>query len=217
MEVLMSKRKQISIAFMLIFILVLVCGCQDSNTVSKAEYDKVVEERDYYKELYENSINGESTTEPQETELIIELTPDNFFDYFEYISLPSDNPDGNKFESCHYYAIKSKLYDEGWIYRDASADFAITYWTNTGTVDIGGDIPAQNTENNPIDVCTFWVSKSVEEFSLIDVHGRVRFEHIDAVQNYRWDTFEYIRQVTFSDGTHLGCTIKPLAQIDYPY
>lgn len=59
----MSKRKQISIAFMLIFILVLVCGCQDSNTVSKTEYDKVVEERDYYKELYENSVNGESTTE----------------------------------------------------------------------------------------------------------------------------------------------------------
>ena len=47
----MSKRKQISIAFMLIFILVLVCGCQDSNTVSKVEYDKVVEERDYYKEF----------------------------------------------------------------------------------------------------------------------------------------------------------------------
>lgn len=200
--------------------MLVVCGCQGSNTVSKSEYDKIVAERDHYKELYENSINGDPAAgEPSEEkkELVIELTPDNFNDYFEYITLPSENPDGNRFESAHYYAIKSKLYDEGWIYRDASGDFSITYVTNAGPLDPGGDIGPQNTENNPIDVCRFWVSKTVEEFTLVDVHGRVRFENINAVENYRWDTFEFIRQVTFSDGTHSGCVIKPLAQIDYPY
>ena len=130
--------------------------------------------------------------------------------------MPSANPDGNRYENIHYYAIKSKLYDQGWIYRDSSGDFSITFNANIDP-DPLGDISSITTENNPLDVCKDRISFTTEEFTLIDVHGRVRFEHIDAVQDYKWDTFEYIREVTFSDGTLSRWLINPLEQIDYPY
>ncbi len=44
----MVRQKQFRIMVILVLSILLICGCQDSNTVSKAEYDKVVEERDYY-------------------------------------------------------------------------------------------------------------------------------------------------------------------------
>lgn len=213
----MSKRKQISIAFMLIFILVLVCGCQDSNTVSKTEYDKVVEERDYYKELYENSVNGESTTEletPEETELIIELTKDNISDFFDFILVPNSVRYSGDDQGETFCAIKSKLYDEGWIYLDSSSDFNIEVRTNPDPGPDGGW--AAIWHGDTLFDVTSWIYR-VDDFSIESVSGRVHFIHKSAITDYVWDDFNYTRRVTLADGTVKGGLIYNSAQFDYLY
>lgn len=56
-----KQMKQIIVT--MIMISVLLCGCGSSGGISQAEYDKVIAERDEYKEKYESLLGQENSTE----------------------------------------------------------------------------------------------------------------------------------------------------------
>ena len=208
----MKIIKRFCVVIISALFVLLICGCQDSNTVSKAEYDEIVAERDMYKELYENAINGEQEPASEETELVVDLTMDNIGDYFEFM-LVTDSVDFSEGQPATRCVIKSKLYEDGWIYLDSSKDFKIEVRVAPDIGPGGGRNPFAYYDDL-IKVST--ASFDVDEFTLKSVSGRVRFAHKSVVSEYIWDDFKLVRKVTLSDGTVFGSPIWNSAQADYP-
>lgn len=220
----MKRTRIIGIIFVLILAMLIACGCQSSNAVSQAEYDKIVaerdslkEERDHYKELYENATNGNAATNPtmpENAELIVELTKENFGNYFEFVPVPYEGPSEEMFGDCIKFAVVSKLYDEGWIFIDVSGDFVLEVDTDPNNTN---RLNNHNFEcETPIKINGALFAADCESVVVSKVEGRIRYRHINFIDRYEWDTYAFRRYVQYGS-FHTGESIYLKEQIDYPY
>ena len=204
----------------LLLVAILLTGC---SNISQKDYDAVVAERDYYKQQYElasgnkpsvvndDSLAANDASEaiiPSETEMIVEVTLDNYKDYFEFVpvQVDYDNHDGTTTPYIQY-VIKSNVYADGWIYKEVSSDFQIDYTDSRGERDF---------MRYDLDRISSLYELDDPELEVLAVKGRVKFEHISAVKSYEMDDFKSRRTVVFSDGKRSSESV-PLPQGQYPY
>ena len=218
------KNKILAVSILLCL---AITGCgnatnasSNNDMISIEEYNKVVDERDYYKELYEKSQNIDKSSDNAEssdnataeysgdTQMIVDVNPENFSDYIEYLPyvVSVDYIDGKRDKVK--FLLHNKLYDEGWVYYGASKDFLIS------VDDDEGQMPFMVTEIDKFNVLTF--DEGTETLKINDVHGQLKFERIEAVQSYKIDDFNLSIVVKFSDGKTRSDTV-PREQLQSPY
>ena len=177
----------------------------------------MVAERDYYKQQYDLLLGNKSTNEEAssniidssiETTMTVEVTLDNYKDYFEFVPVTRelDNYDGTS-TAYRQYVLKSNAYNDGWIYKEASADFQIEYINSSGERDFIW---------RKLEGISSLYKLDDPEIEVLSIKGRLKFEHISAVQSYEMDDFKGRRIVVFSDGKRVNDTIS-LEQARYPY
>lgn len=183
-------------------LVLMACGSSNETLrddfISMEEYNKVVAERDYYKEQYEKNNNDKPPSGYSgETQMIIDVNPENFGNYFEFILIDMEEKDSFSGEEMYVFVPKSKVFDDGWVYIDVSDDFSLTCTISEKQVDQEwGETGLRKIErlNN---IC---VESDNPRFELIDVKGQILFERIESLQKYEIDTFGLKRIVKTSEG-----------------
>ncbi len=229
------KNRILSVLFMSSIILILVgCGSSspvdssDASVISIEKYNAVVDERDYYKEQYEklignqqnggdgisdNADNNGNTSNDGNTQMIVDVTPENFSDYFEFVLVDTETTDSFLNEKLYAYVPKSKVFDDGWVYVDVSRDFELKCTICQKQIDEGWG----ETRETRIERLNMYPRESDNpEFNLIDVKGQIMFERMESLQQYEIDTFKLKRYVRTSDGKG-GSTDLLRAQLDIQY
>ena len=110
--------------------------------------------------------------------MTVEVNLDNYKDYLPVPTEP-DNYDG-AIKPCIEYLLKSNVYADGWIYKEVSSDFKVEYVVPSGEI--------QNMMFDLTEIGTYFMPDD-PELQILDVKGKVRFEHIGAVQSYEMDEF----------------------------
>lgn len=203
-------KKRVIAGLLIGFFALGLCSCGNADIVSKEEYDKVVAERDNYKQLYEEAIgagieeanaitteaiSGDSDNSSNDSEFElweVELTTDNIMDYVQFGVYDEKDAFGD-LTGCHQLVAYSKVFDKGWYFYGVSDDFAIEYSCN-GDTSVG---------TSPFTSVCFW-GGDADEFSAADVsvarvQGSVIFINQSSVKNFKFDTGE--RDIEFIDGT----------------
>ena len=218
------KNRLLSVLFMSSIILTLVgCGnsspdaSSDASVISIEKYNAVVDERDYYKEQYEKLLESKESSNnsegDEETQMIVDVTPDNFFDYFEFVLIDAEQTASFYDEELYVYVPKSKVFDDGWVYIDVSRDFELKCTISQKQVDEGWD----ETRIRRIErLDNYCMQSENPEFKLVDVKGQILFEKRDSLQQYEIDTFKLKRIVRTSDGKG-GSTNLLRNQLDILY
>lgn len=179
--------------------LLLLVGCGNNESVSKEEYDKVVRERDEYKELYE-ALTGQGNIDNYVMD--VDITTENFFDYFDFKIVVEQGTDKD------YYCISivNKKFDEGWVFEDCNGLFTIKYigidgneYTTNGLFERSGLLDGFYYQTDLY---------SDPKVQLISVSGIVRFAKLEAC-NYKWDIFDMYRTVIFPDEKKKTTQISP--------
>ncbi len=195
----MKCLKQISLV--LLFFLVFLLGCsQNQNSVSIEEYNKVLEERDYYKTQYEILLEASKTEinelNTEELIRIVDFSSENILDYFEFYSIYVEDKISNI--TYNNYVIKSKIFDDGWIYYDTSKDFEIVF---DNTIYGGDDIYPKGYSSikdiEELDGVPFETDS--DKPSIVSVNGKMRFINKKAVDDYSLDDYTLRRTIVLSD------------------
>ena len=190
----MKLKKSLRITTVLLATGLCLSGC-----VSDAQY-KELEDRVSKLEkmlgVQSDTVTSSSTNSDQntaaseDTQMIVNVTPENFGDYFEFVLINADYAYSE--ETMYAFVPQSKVFDEGWVYIDTSRDFCLTYnvvGSPTNTL-IRIERPNQ-----------LYYSSPYPTFEIVDVKGQIRFEKKESLQNYEIDEFKLYRNVTSSDGT----------------
>lgn len=191
------------IVLCLLFVIVLFGCASNGDTVSRSEYEKVVKERDHYKELYDK-ITGNPTSKDV---LDIELTKENVGEYFELIPCDHTWEEHGKTETLVYIMPRSKLFEEGWVYRGCSSNFKIE-------ITAEGDTEEYRSIR---DITSRLYKKDGFSYEITKLIGQVRFERIESLQQYEWDTFNGRRVVKFADGHYDNYPILDEEYAKYKY
>lgn len=211
-------RKCKAFIVLLLFNCLVLSSCGSADTVSREEYDKVVAERDNYKQLYEeltqnNEHDIEETVSNYEynTELelmTVELTTDNVLDYVQFGIMDERDAFGD-LSGYHYVVSYSKVVDDGWYFYATSDDFAIEYVMDDGHT---------STLTSLFTTFAGWYNDernySEDSVSVSRVQGTVTFVNKNSVTNYVIKDGE--RTIDFVDGTgHSTSGSGPCEK--YPY
>lgn len=215
-------RKRFLLGALMLGLALAISGCGATGGVSQAEYDKVVAERDKYKQLYEEAIGkGDSSNDSsnieiesvggdsQELELMkIDLTVENALDYIQFATSDIKNVFGDLTDEHRLFSY-SKVFSDGWYYYSCSDDFAIDYKLDDGYGSI---------KTSPYGMITTWHHDerdyNANSVSVSRVQGSITFVNKNSVESIKIE--DGSRKLNFVNGTGTGSGGSDIYK-DYPY
>ena len=157
------------------------------------------------------------TDNRSDTQMLVEVTPDNFGDYFEFVLIDTGSIDKTTSTPNLTFVPKIKVFDDGWVYLETSHDFSITYTMSKSHEDsIALGYLDYFTQGDIGKIKYFCTEAEEPEFKIIDVQGQILFEHMEALQQYDIDSFKLLRVVVSSEGKRYATQLFK-EQLDLQY